>query len=81
MNLFHQEDTGTVVSDPNFTLAVLQLATNSSRVVQAGNHALNNPLPQADSFVYAQMAADAALDPNTVTGQLPDRLTEGAGAG
>jgi hypothetical protein len=68
MNLFHQEDTGTVVSDPNFTLAVLQLATNSSRTVQAGNHALNNPWPQADSFVYAQMAADAALDPNTVTG-------------
>ena len=68
MNLFHQEDTGTVVSDPNFTLAVLQLATNSSRTVQAGNHALNNPLPQADSFVYAQMAADAALDPNTVLG-------------
>jgi hypothetical protein len=58
MNLFHQEDTGTVVSDPNFTLAVLQLATNSSRAVQAGNHALNNPWPQADSFVYAQMAAD-----------------------
>jgi hypothetical protein len=68
MNLFHQEDTGTVVSDPNFTLAVLQLATNSSRAVQAGNHALNNPWPQADSFVYAQMAADAALDPNTVPG-------------
>jgi hypothetical protein len=68
MNLFHQEDTGTVVSDPNFTLAVLQLATNSSRAVQAGNHALNNPWPQADSFVYAQMAADAALDSSTLPG-------------
>ncbi len=68
LNLFHLENTGTVVSDPNFTLAVLQAAVTSARIVQAGNHALNNPLPSSDAFVYAQMAAYAALDPSTPPG-------------
>jgi T5SS/PEP-CTERM-associated repeat protein len=64
MNLFHLYDTvGKSSSDPNFTLAVLQQAQNSTRLVQAGNHALNSPLPTSDSFVYAQLAAYAALDP------------------
>ena len=65
MNLFHLYDAvfGKTVGDANFTLAVLQQAQNSTRLVQAGNHALNNPLPTSDSFVYAQMAAYAALDP------------------
>ena len=36
--------------------------------MQAGNHALNNPLPSSDAFVYAQMAEDAALDPATAPG-------------
>src|SRR5258708_17129794 len=64
MNLFHLYDTvGKSSSDPNFTLAVLQQAQNSTRLVQAGNHALNNPLPTSDSFVYAQLAAYATLDP------------------
>ncbi|MCB8882577.1 Hint domain-containing protein [Acidisoma cellulosilytica] len=66
MNEFHLEDGGTVVGDADVTLAVLQEAENSSRPVQAGNHALNDPPDLADSFVYAQIAADAALDPATV---------------
>ena len=61
MNLFHLEDSGKPAPDQNFTLAVLQEAENSARVVQAGNHALNNPLPTSDAFVYAQIAEDAAL--------------------
>jgi T5SS/PEP-CTERM-associated repeat protein len=65
MNLFHLEGSGKPVGDANFTLAVLQQARNSTRLVQAGNHALNNPLPTSDSFVYAQLAEDAALDPAT----------------
>jgi T5SS/PEP-CTERM-associated repeat protein len=65
MNLFHLYDAvfGKTVGDANFTLAVLQEAQNSTRLVQAGNHALNNPLPTSDSFVYAQLAAYATLDP------------------
>src|SRR6266436_6280618 len=65
MNLFHLYDAvfGKTVGDANFTLAVLQQAQNSTRLVQAGNHALNNPLPTSDSFVYAQLAAYATLDP------------------
>jgi hypothetical protein len=57
MNLFHLYDAvvGKTVGDANFTLAVLQQAQNSTRLVQAGNHALNNPLPTSDLHVYAQM--------------------------
>jgi T5SS/PEP-CTERM-associated repeat protein len=65
MNLFHLEDSGKAMGDANFTLAVLQQARNSTRLVQAGNHALNNPLPSSDSFVYVQLAEAAALDPAT----------------
>jgi hypothetical protein len=68
MNLFHVQDSGKTVADANFTLAVLQEAENSTRLVQAGNHALDNPLYGADSFVYAQLAEDAALDSATVPG-------------
>ena len=35
MNLFHLEDSGKPAPDQNFTLAVLQEAENSARVVQA----------------------------------------------
>jgi T5SS/PEP-CTERM-associated repeat protein len=66
MNLFHLEDSGKVVSDANVTLAVLQEAEGSSRTVQAGNHALNSPPSTGDSFVYYQLADDAALNPSTV---------------
>jgi hypothetical protein len=65
MNLFHLEDSGKVVSDANLTLAVLQEAENAGRIVQAGNHALNNPLPTSDAFVYAQLQTDEELDPTT----------------
>jgi hypothetical protein len=68
MNLFHLEGSGKVVGDPNVTLAVLQEAENSSRTVQAGNHALNQIPDPSDAFIYAQVAADAALDPTTVPG-------------
>ncbi|MBL6651661.1 MAG: hypothetical protein ISP49_08720, partial [Reyranella sp.] len=51
-------------ADPNFTLAVLQQARNATRVVQAGNHALRDPLYSADLIVYNQLAADAALKPS-----------------
>ncbi len=69
MNCFFlQDEPGNVAFDPNFTLAVLQQARNSSRLVQAGNHALSNPLYANDSFVYAQMGADAALDPTVAPG-------------
>jgi Hyphally regulated cell wall protein N-terminal len=68
MNLFHQQDGGHTSSDENFTLAVLQEAENANRQVQAGNHALDNPLYGPDAFVYAQMAQDATLDPGSVPG-------------
>ncbi|GEP58434.1 beta strand repeat-containing protein [Reyranella soli] len=70
MNLFHLADGGHSNGDENFTLAVLQQARNSARVVQAGNHALNNPLPSSDAFIYLQMQADAALDPSATGGSL-----------
>jgi len=70
MNLFHLYDSGRTSPDENFTLAVLQQARNSTRLVQAGNHALNQPLPGADAFLYPQMQADAALDPTTAGGSL-----------
>ena len=68
MNQFHLEGSGKVVGDPNVTLAVLQEAENSSRTVQAGNHALNQIPDPSDAFVYAQLTADAALDQATVPG-------------
>src|SRR5882757_1725625 len=68
MSLFHTFDGGQENGDANFTLAVLQQARDSARVVQAGNHALNNPWPSADAFIYAQMQADAALDPAAAPG-------------
>lgn len=68
MNLFHLYDGGHTNSDENFTLAVLQQARNSARVVQAGNHAVNNPLPSSDAFIFLQTQADAALDPAVIPG-------------
>ena len=64
MNAFHLFDSGNELNDSTFTLAVLQQARNSTRLVQPGNHALGNPLYAPDSFLYAQLAADAALDPS-----------------
>ena len=63
MNSFYVFDSGHQLNDATFALAVLQQAQNSSRLVQAGNHALRNPLYSADSAVYGQLAADAALNP------------------
>jgi T5SS/PEP-CTERM-associated repeat protein len=63
MNSFYQFDSGSTVADANFALAVLQQARNSTRLVQAGNHALRNPLYSFDSAIYGQLAADAALNP------------------
>lgn len=66
MSVFRLEDANNATPDPNFSLAVLQQAENSSRVVQASNHVLNNPLPSWALFLYAQITADAALNPATV---------------
>jgi T5SS/PEP-CTERM-associated repeat protein len=63
MNSFYQFDSGSTVADANFALAVLQQARNSTRLVQAGNHALRNPLYSFDSAIYGQLAADATLNP------------------
>jgi len=66
ISIFRVEAADNSAPDPNFSLAVLQEAENSGRIVQAGNHALNNPLPSWATFLYAQITADAALNPNTV---------------
>jgi T5SS/PEP-CTERM-associated repeat protein len=63
MNAFHLFDSGNELNDSTFTLAVLQQARNSTRLVQPGNHALSNPLYAPDTVVYTQLAADAALNP------------------
>jgi hypothetical protein len=85
MNLFHLQDSGKTSASENFTLAVLQQARNSTRLVQAGNHALNNPLPSSDAFIYYQMAADAALDPAATPGSYqtaaPNNLKKNASQG
>lgn len=82
MNLFHLEDGGKVIGDANVTLAVLQEAENAGRIVQAGNHALNNPLPTSDAFVYAQLQTDAQLDPTTAPAsyQTASPVTLGSGS-
>ena len=63
MNTFHLFDGGNELNDATLTLAVLQQARNSTRLVQPGNHALGNPLYAPDTVVYSQLAADAALNP------------------
>ena len=63
MNTFHLFDSGNELNDATFTLAVLQQARNSTRLVQPGNHALGNPLYAPDTVVYTQLAADPALNP------------------
>ncbi|MBV8410386.1 MAG: hypothetical protein JOY64_22360, partial [Alphaproteobacteria bacterium] len=85
MNLFHLFDSGGEQPDQNFTLAVLQQARNSTRVVQGGNHALRSPIYAPDSFVYVQLAADAMLDPNAAPASYqtasPDLLAGLPGSG
>ena len=44
MNSFHLFDSGNELYGGSFTLAVMQQARNSGRIVQAGNHALRDPL-------------------------------------
>ena len=85
MNPFHLFDSGNEVIDPNFTLAVLQQARNSTRMVQAGNHALNYPTYSFLTFLYSQMTADAALDPAATPASFqtdsPDMLAASASSG
>ena len=85
MNPFHLFDSGNEVIDPNFTLAVLQQARNSTRMVQAGNHALNYPTYSFLTFLYSQMTADAALDPAATPASFqtdsPDMLAASASFG
>ena len=63
MNSFHFFDSGNELYGGNFTLAVLQQARNSGRIVQAGNHALRDPLYSPDDVVYGQLANDAMVKP------------------
>ena len=65
-NNFHLFDSGNELPFGNFTLAVMQQARNSSRMVQSGNHALRDPLYSPDEMVYGQLAGDAALKPGAV---------------
>jgi hypothetical protein len=67
MNSFHFFDSGTELNGGNFTLAVLQQARNSARIVQAGNHALRDPLYSPDDVVYGQLANDAMVKPGSVS--------------
>lgn len=66
MNSFHLFDSGTELYGGNFTLAVLQQARNSARIVQPGNHALSDPLYSPDAVVYSQLQNDALLKPGVV---------------
>ena len=65
-NEFHLFDSGNELADGNFTLAVLQQARNSARIVQAGNHAIRNPQYAPDDVVYGQLAQDATVKPGAV---------------
>jgi T5SS/PEP-CTERM-associated repeat protein len=67
MNTFHLFDSGVELNGGNFTLAVLQQARNSARIVQAGNHALRDPLYSPDDVVYGQLANDAMVKPGSVS--------------
>jgi len=66
-NEFHLFDSGNELPDGNFTLAVLQQARNSARIVQAGNHAIRDPQYAPDNVVYGQLAQDAAVKPGSVS--------------
>jgi len=67
MNSFHLFDSGNELYGGSFTLAVLQQARNSGRIVQAGNHALRDPLYSPDDVVYGQLANDAMVKPGAVS--------------
>jgi T5SS/PEP-CTERM-associated repeat protein len=67
MNTFHLFDSGNELYGGSFTLAVLQQARNSGRIVQAGNHALLEPLYSPDDVLYGQLANDAMVKPGSVS--------------
>ena len=85
MNNHYVFDSGTEHDDPNFTLAVLQQARNSTRIVQPGNHRLQDPIYVADNFLYNQMTADVALtstaSPASYQTASPDGLYKLASSG
>ena len=62
---FVSNGTNSPAFNNNFTLAVLQQARNSTRMVQAGNHTIGAGFASV-SFILQQMAADAQLDPSAV---------------
>jgi hypothetical protein len=62
---FVSTGTNSPALNDNFTLAVLQQARNSTRMVQAGNHTIGAGFA-AVSFILQQMAADAELDPAAI---------------
>lgn len=63
-NPFHEVEGTKSGSDTAFTLAVMQQALNSTHQTYLSNHALQNPLAPSVAFVYYQMLADEALQPN-----------------
>jgi hypothetical protein len=83
INPFHIYSAGTSTLDENFSLAVLQQTRNSTRLVQAGNHALDNPQHSQLPYLYAQLTADAALTiaaaPNSYQTASPDLLATHSG--
>ena len=85
MNNHYVFDSGVEHDDPNFTLAILQQARNSTRMVQPGNHRLQDPIYVADNFLYNQMTADAALtstaSPASYQTASPDGLYKLASSG
>jgi T5SS/PEP-CTERM-associated repeat protein len=83
INPFHIYENGSSTLDQNFSLAVLQETRNSTRLVQAGNHALDNPQHSQLPYLYAQLTADAALTtaaaPNSYQTASPDLLATHSG--
>jgi T5SS/PEP-CTERM-associated repeat protein len=78
INPYHLYADGNATNDENFANTVLQQTRNSTRLVQAGNHALDAPQHGQLPFLYAQLTADAALTtaaaPNSYQTASPDLL-------
>ncbi|CAM2958121.1 transmembrane protein (fibronectin III domain and Gp5 C-terminal repeat) [Legionella steigerwaltii] len=63
-SLFHETDGGKIQQDPAFTIQVMQQCQASFKCILS-NHALNSPLPSADSFVYAEIQNLYSINPKT----------------
>jgi len=61
-NLFHETDNTPIVPDQDFTLSVMQLCQADPQC-SLSNHALDQPLLTADTFVYDAMQTDYGANP------------------